>query len=83
VEAPGVQITSTVPGAGTGTWSGTSMSTPLVAGEAALVRALYPGIATPDVVKRITVSAAPVNSAVRLRVDAAAALGPLILSSLP
>jgi len=38
------------------------------------VRSLYPGSSTADVVRRITRSAMQVNSPVRLRVDAAAAL---------
>jgi subtilisin family serine protease len=41
VAAPGDNIISTVPGAGWGTWRGTSMASPLVAGTAALL------IATP------------------------------------
>ena len=43
VAAPGEAITSTVPGGGYGTWSGTSMSSPLAAGVAALVIASGPG----------------------------------------
>jgi subtilisin family serine protease len=41
VSAPGVDITSTVPGAGWETWDGTSMAAPHVAGIAALVLAKY------------------------------------------
>ena len=37
--APGDGITSSVPGGGYGTWSGTSMAAPLFAGTAALLRA--------------------------------------------
>jgi subtilisin family serine protease len=37
--APGEGITSTVPGGGYATWSGTSMAAPLASGAAALVRA--------------------------------------------
>ncbi len=42
VAAPGDRILSSVPGAAYGVWSGTSMAAPLVAGQAALVRAAYP-----------------------------------------
>lgn len=42
VAAPGRAILSSVPDGEYGTWSGTSMAAPLVAGEAALVRAVYP-----------------------------------------
>jgi subtilisin family serine protease len=37
LSAPGVSITSSVPGTGYGTWNGTSMATPHVVGVAALV----------------------------------------------
>jgi subtilisin family serine protease len=44
ISAPGELIVSTVPGGGWGTWSGTSMAAPLVAGTAALVlQTLPPG----------------------------------------
>ncbi len=42
VAAPGEAIVSTVPNGQYGTWSGTSMAAPIVAGEAALVRAPFP-----------------------------------------
>jgi subtilisin family serine protease len=41
VAAPGVDIVSPIPG-GYGTWSGTSMATPAVAGAAALLRQRHP-----------------------------------------
>ena len=51
--APGDRITSSVPGGGYGTWSGTSMASPLAAGTAALVRAANPGMKPDAVIRRI------------------------------
>ncbi|HLG13902.1 MAG TPA: S8 family serine peptidase [Blastocatellia bacterium] len=75
VAAPGEGILSTVPGGGFGTWSGTSMAAPLVAGEAALVRAVYPWLSTSEVAKRIIETGAETDGEVRYRIDAAAAVG--------
>jgi subtilisin family serine protease len=44
VSAPGVDLYSAYPGGRWATWSGTSFSTALVAGEAALVLAVNPGL---------------------------------------
>jgi subtilisin family serine protease len=49
VAAPGDGITSTVPGGGYGTWSGTSMASPMVAGTAALVRQVAPSMPASEV----------------------------------
>ncbi|MCL4253062.1 MAG: S8 family serine peptidase, partial [Anaerolineae bacterium] len=40
--APGVSITSTIPGGGYVSWPGTSMATPYVAGAWAIMRQVYP-----------------------------------------
>jgi thermitase len=75
VAAPGDGIVSAVPGGGTGVWAGTSMASPLVAGEVALVRSLSPAARTPDLVSAVSRSSVRVKSPVRLRPDAAAATG--------
>lgn len=53
LSAPGVKITSTIPGGGYGVADGTSFATPLVAGTAALVWSKYPGATAADVAQRI------------------------------
>jgi subtilisin family serine protease len=42
VAAPGVGVLSALPGGGFGTWSGSSMAAPFVAGQAAVLAALAP-----------------------------------------
>lgn len=73
IAAAGEGITSSVPG-GYGTWSGTSMAAPFVAGTAALLRALNPGMA-PDAVARRLISSSTALLGSKLRqLDAAAAV---------
>jgi subtilisin family serine protease len=74
VAAPGQGITSSVPGGGYGTWSGTSMAAPMVAGTAALVRARNPGLAPKDVATRIERISLNLCGTWLRQVDAAAAL---------
>jgi hypothetical protein len=75
VAAPGEDIISTVPGGGYGTWSGTSMAAPFAAGQAALMRAVFPELSAADIVDEIVETAVPIDGPVPLRIDPAAALG--------
>jgi thermitase len=75
VAAPGVSIWSTVPGGQYGSWSGTSMSTGLASGEAALVRAAYPTLSAQDVISRIANTSTKISGAVPLRINAGASVG--------
>jgi subtilisin family serine protease len=75
VAAPGLSVSSTVPGGQYGTWSGTSMSTGLASGEAALVRAAYPSFSAQTVIGRIVNTAKKISGAVPLRIDAGASVG--------
>ena len=79
--APGDHVQSAVPGGGYGSWSGTSMAAPLVAGTAALVRAAHPDHSVNDTTRQVLRSAVRVNGALTQRLDAAAAAGPTIASA--
>lgn len=74
VAAPGDRVMSSVPGNDYGTWSGTSMAAPLVAGQAALIRSVAPLLTAAQVSDRI-VSTAHGPAGEPPRIDAAAALG--------
>lgn len=74
VLAPGERIVSSVPGGGYGTWSGTSMAAPLVAGEAALIRSAYPNLRQSKLIDHIARTSVRVQTPIQKRVDAAAAL---------
>jgi subtilisin family serine protease len=74
IAAPGEGITSSVPGGGYGTWSGTSMAAPLTAGTAALLRALNPGLTADAAAKRIAKVSAMLCGTKLRQVDAAAVL---------
>ena len=75
VAAPGASIWSTVPGGQYATWSGTSMSSGLASGEAALVRAAYPSLSAQSVISRITGTARKITGSVPTRIDAGASVG--------
>jgi len=74
VAAPGDKLTSSVPGGNYGTWSGTSMAAPLVAGTAALVRSIAPALSAKDVARRIIGTTSMLCGTPLRQVDAAAAL---------
>jgi thermitase len=75
IAAPGQDILSSVPGGEYAFWSGTSMAAPLVAGEAALVRAVNPRLDAAAIVQRIVNTSFAISGPVPRRLDAAAALG--------
>lgn len=59
--APGESITSTFPVDGYAQWSGTSMATPFVAGQAALLRALFPTASAAGIGDIIGATAQPID----------------------
>jgi subtilisin family serine protease len=61
IAAPGDAIRSTFPVSIYANWSGTSMATPFVSGQAALIRARYSSLAPSGVEKRIRSSAQPLT----------------------
>ncbi len=73
IAAPGEQIISSVPG-GYGIWSGTSMATPLAAGQAALLRAVHPDWDAAAVTQQIVATAVEIGDPTTRRIDVAATL---------
>jgi subtilisin family serine protease len=78
IAAPGVNLTSALPGGLYGSWSGTSMAAPLVAGIAALTWAAHPDWKPVDVTKRLLDRAAALCGSTIPRVDARGAVGDLV-----
>ena len=72
--APGEAITSTVPGGGYATWSGTSMAAPLAAGAAALLRATDWRLPADRLLKRLRDSGDKLCGTALRQLDIAAAL---------
>lgn len=62
IAAPGVAITSTVPGGGYGAAHGTSFAAPMVAGAAALVRSGQPALPPAGVIGRLLGASRPINA---------------------
>ena len=79
IAAPGAGINSTLPGGGYGSYSGTSMASPHVAGAVALLAAARPGMSAADIRTAILSTARPTaalagRTATGGRLDVAAAL---------
>ncbi len=63
--APGVSIYSPLPNSGYGWWSGTSMATPFVAGQAALLRSLKPALPIRQIIGLMASTARSVDASNR------------------
>ena len=74
IMAPGERIVSSVPGGRYGVWQGTSMSAPIVAGVAALVRKRFPNLTPEEVFEQIRRTSVSVGSGLPRRIDAAQAV---------
>ncbi len=74
IAAPGVGLTSSMPGGGYASWSGTSMASPLVAGVAALLREHEPNLTPKLVIERLRNTASTLCGTQVRQVDATAAL---------
>ncbi len=61
ISAPGVSVTSSMPGGGYGTKNGTSMATPHVAGVAALLLSINPSLTPAQLEGALTSSATPLT----------------------
>jgi subtilisin family serine protease len=74
VAAPGEAILSTVPIGQYATWKGTSMAAPLVAGEAALVRAAFPSLTNKYIARHVIRMSKEIAGDMPFRIDAGIAL---------
>ncbi|MFZ4795625.1 MAG: S8 family peptidase, partial [Blastocatellia bacterium] len=85
--APGSGITSAVPGSGYGTWNGTSMATPHVAGAWAIAKQKSPSASVTTILSALQSSGVSVtdtrNSIVKPRIAIDLALARLVPAALP
>ena len=84
--APGVSTLSTTPNNSYGTFSGTSMATPHVAGTIALLAGLNPGWSYSQLINRVLTTVDPIPAMLGKtmsggRLNAAAALAPIVADS--
>lgn len=68
ISAPGVNVISTIPGNTYGTKTGTSMSTPLVSGAAAVVWSMHPSWTAAQVRERLEKTAKALDSSLKIGV---------------
>lgn len=74
VAAPGDSVVGPVPGAGYAIWSGTSMATPFVAGQVALVRAMHRTSSATAIVAAVTSTAIPLSGTAKGMINVLASL---------
>jgi Subtilase family len=79
--APGDDITSSVPGGGFGTWSGTSMASPWVAAGVALLMSLRADLSPKDAVRHLAKTASPLCDTPLRQLDPLAALNGAVAGS--
>ena len=74
VAAPGDSVVGPVPGGGYNIWSGTSMATPFVAGQVALIRAMNRTASATAIVAAVTSTAIPLSGTAKGMINVLASL---------